>query len=402
MTRPPLFPSDLEGRGRLPTPLQVAGRVLESRDSSALITDAFARLALRFERPVELGPGDLILARGRYTGRRLERARLVSRVALGEPRGDGEVGRMVFSGVGERLRARARVVRSIREFFEEQGFLEVETPIRVPAPGVDDHLTAVAASGGYLVTSPELQMKRLLVGGVPRLFQLGRVTRGDEAGAWHEPEFSLLEWYRAFSGKDRVMRDTEILVSRAARALRGKAEMVAASGRRISLRPPFERLSVAEAFRKHAGVRDVFDLSESDEGRYFELLVERVEPALARLRAPVFLCDYPIAQGALARAKPGDPRVAERFELYVAGVELSNGYAELTDPKEQRRRFAEQARRRRAQNKRPYPVDRRFLAALEEGMPESAGNALGLDRLVALLCGEARLDQVIAFPWALL
>jgi lysyl-tRNA synthetase class 2 len=265
---------------------------------------------------------------------------------------------------------------------------------------VDAHVDAFRAEGGFLITSPELAMKRLLVGGLPRIYQLSRVLRVDEAGTLHEPEFTLLEWYRAFSGYEAVLADTEALVREVARAASGRAELVTPAGKKLVLRGPFPRLSVREAFRKYARVSDAAELAASDESRYFELLVERVEPELARLDRPVFLLDYPLTQAALARPSPADPSVAERFELYAGGVELSNGYGELVDPVEQERRFRAERARRKTERRRVYPLDRRFLSALREGMPGAGGNALGFDRLLMLAAGAKSVAEVMAFPAA--
>jgi lysyl-tRNA synthetase class 2 len=287
----------------------------------------------------------------------------------------------------------------IREYFASQGFLEIDPPQRVRAPGVDRHVDALRAQDGYLVTSPELGLKRLLVGGIPRLYSLSHAFRRNEQGNLHEPEFLLLEWYRAFAGQPEVERDTEEVVVAVARALRGKSDLVTPTGRRLDLRTPFPRLSVSEAFARHAGIRDVASLAAEDEDRYFELFVARVEPALAKLDRPLFLFDYPLSQAALARPSREDPRFAERFELYAGGIELCNGYGELTDPREQRRRFhAERLARRKA--RRPvYPTDRRFLRALAEGMPPSGGNALGVDRLILLATGANSVQEVVPLPW---
>ncbi|HLV67471.1 MAG TPA: EF-P lysine aminoacylase EpmA [Polyangiaceae bacterium] len=389
-----LAPSDLGARR--PGRVRVGGRVLLRTDARVELADAFGTISVHGS--LTVGVGDLIVVSGSWTGRRLEGARLVARYPAPEPRGDGEVARLLFQGVGNALRARARALAAIREYFASQGFLEVETPIRVPAPGVDQHVDAVRAGTHFLITSPELEMKRLLVGGVPRQFQLARVLRRDEQGAQHEPEFTLLEWYRAFAGQEAIQRDTEAVVRAVARALSGRLELRAPDGRRIALSGPFERVTVDEAFRRHARVRDVADLAASDEARYFELLVSRVEPALARMDRPVFLCNYPVTQAALARPCPDDPRFAERFELYAGGIELANGYGELTDPVEQRRRFLLERKHRRAEKRPVYPLNERFLAALVEGMPPSGGNALGVDRLVALALGVSEIRAVIAFP----
>ncbi|MBK7582840.1 MAG: EF-P lysine aminoacylase GenX [Myxococcales bacterium] len=306
--------------------------------------------------------------------------------------------RFTWRGVGRNLQARAAAFATIRAYFAEQAFIEVDTPQRVGTPGLDFHIDALRAEAGFLVTSPEFQLKRLLVGGVPRVYQLAHCFRADESGPLHEPEFAMLEWYRAFSGQEAVMADTEAIVSRVVERVAGKLTLKRPDGTRLELRPPFRRSTVREAFKRHAGVADAVDLAESDEARFFELLVERVEPALARARRPVFLCDYPATQASLARRSPEDPRVAERFELYAGGIELCNGFGELTDPKEQRRRFVAERRARKLAGRPAYRVDARFLSALDAGMPPSGGNALGVDRLVALALGSADIGAVMPFP----
>lgn len=397
---PPLFPSDLVGHAPASPSVSLAGRVLVAVGGTWVIGDAFARVTASGGELPSVAPGALVVVRGTWDGQALTDARAVEIVPAPEPRGDGELARLIFDGVGPKLRTRSRILRAIREYFEGAGFVEVETPFAVPAPGVDRNVDAVSGGPGWLITSPELEMKRLIVGGVPRQFQIARVARRDEAGALHEPEFTLLEWYRAFSGIESVLEDTESVVAEAARAAQGQLTLSAPDGRRIDVRPPFERVTVRDAFREHADVDDASDLAASDEDRYFRLLVERVEPALARLDRPVFLCDYPITEAALARPTPADPRYAERFELYVAGIELSNGYGELTDPVEQRRRFAADRERRAREGRTVYPENEAFLRALEEGMPPSSGNALGVDRLIQLAVGATCIQDVIAFPRA--
>jgi len=390
-----LSPSDVKSTssGRV----RVGGRVLAVEATKLVLTDALARLTALGE-GFEAAPGDLVVLEGELARGVLRRARVLERSAQPEPRGDGELARFTLSGKGARLVARARAIAEIRAFFADEEFVEVQTPLRVRAPGVDSNVDAIRSAGGYLITSPELSHKRLLVGGLPRLFELARVLRADEQGALHEPEFTLLEWYRAFSDYEAVLDDTERLVARVARCLRRRPELVTPSGRRIDARPPFPRLTVRDAFRRYAGVKDAADLAASDEDRYFELLVGRVEPRLAALDRPIFLLDYPLSQAALARPSPRDGSVAERFELYVGGVELSNGYGELTDPIEQARRFRTERQARKKAGRPVYPTDQRFLAALREGMPAASGNALGVDRLVMLATGAKSISEVIAFP----
>jgi len=380
----PVSPSDLgKGRGVARVArVEVAGRVFNVDGKLLVVADAFARITVEMTRAPGVEAGDLVVVSGLPGAKRLTSGKLISRQSCPTPSAAGEFYRLVFAGEAERLRDSARAAAAVRAFFVERGFLEVSTPLRVPAPGVDFHVDAIAASGQYLITSPELEMKRLLVGGMPRIFQLARVARADEQGPLHAPEFSMLEWYRAFSGLEDVLRDTEALVRSVVRSLAGEDDVFVLGNRKVSVKGAFERLTVREAFQRYADVKDAARLAARDEDRYFELLVSRVEPALAQHARPVFLTHYPISQAALSRPHAADPTVAERAELYFGGVELCNAYGELTDPREQRRRFVSEAKRRKALKRPAYPLDERFLASLVEGMPPSAGNALGFDRLV--------------------
>ncbi|MDD5309305.1 MAG: EF-P lysine aminoacylase GenX, partial [Deltaproteobacteria bacterium] len=212
-------------------------------------------------------------------------------------------------------------------------------------------------------------------------------------GARHQPEFTMLEWYRRDAGSDELMRDCEGLVAACAAAVeRLPGPRLLPPG--LDIETPWERLAVADAFERHAGWRPG---AAPDEDRFDRDLVDKVEPALPRDR-PVFLFGYPASMASLARLVPGDPSIADRFELYVAGLELANGFAELTDPAEQRRRFEEERAARLAAGKPVWPLDERFLKALELGMRPAAGIALGVDRLVMALTGAATIDEVVAFP----
>ncbi|MEP7050409.1 MAG: EF-P lysine aminoacylase EpmA [Pseudomonadota bacterium] len=392
-----LAPSDLSPQysGQA---LLVAGRVSATRGAECDLSDAFAALRVVFPDSAPLSVGDLVVIRGRYDGRALQDAVLHERAPCPEPRGDGDFGRFVWRGVGGRLQARARAMSAVRAYFTRERFLEVETPLRVPAPGVDLHLDAIPAGDGYLITSPELHMKRLLAAGFPRVFQLARASRRDELGRLHEPEFGMLEWYRAFAGLEEVLADTEHLLREVACSVSGRATLFGPTGQSYDLTAPFQRVTVREAFQEFAGIQDAVDLAHTDEARYFELLVSLVEPGLAREPGPLVLWKYPANQAALARLSTVDPSVAERFELYVAGVELCNGFDELTDAAEQRARFIQDAERRTAEGRPVYAMDERFLAALESGMPRAGGNALGFDRLLMLATGARELAEVLAFP----
>ena len=293
------------------------------------------------------------------------------------------------------LAERARLVKEVRAFFDARGFLEVETPIMVPSPGMDLHLEAIAAGDAWLGTSPEYQMKRLLADGWSTIFQITKAFRKGELGSRHNPEFSILEWYRGGGGVDDVMRDTEDLVAHVT------GGHVRVDGRTIVLTAPFERVTVCEAYARWAAIppAETLRLADEDEDTYFRLLVDRVEPGLAAIDHGVMLTEYPATQASLARKKPGDPRVAERFECYVAGVELCNGFGELTDPVEQRARFVADQDARRGRGLPVYPIDEKLLAALAkiDALGGAGGNALGLDRLVALACGTTEIANVIAF-----
>jgi lysyl-tRNA synthetase class 2 len=283
---------------------------------------------------------------------------------------------------------RQRFLGLIRSFFLARSYLEVETPFMVRSPGIDPYVDAFPAGRGlYLITSPEFHMKRLLGSGATRIFQLARAWRENERGDLHLPEFTMLEWYAAGEDYRSLMAETEELVAALA------AEMATPAVRaRWAL--PFARLTVDAAFGRATG----WEPSRGfDADRFFSDLVERVEPSLAGHPA-LFLHDFPLEVAALARRKGDDPLVAERFELYLEGVEICNGFSELTDAAEQEGRFLEANRRRRAMGKAPYPLDRRFLDALQGGIPPCAGNALGVDRLLMLLLGKRRVAEVLPFP----
>jgi lysyl-tRNA synthetase class 2 len=377
----------------------VGGRVARVRGSVVVLADAVSAVTVRLEAVAEAAamPGELLVVEGRIGKGSLERARIVERHPGVPTTAESEHGRLTLGGVGKHLASRAQALRIVRAWFDARGFVEVTTPVRVPSPGLDAHVEAVRADPGYLITSPELHMKRLVVGGLPRVYQIAHTSRADEHGQLHEPEFSMLEWYRAFSDMEAVVRDTEELVAAVVTVLAGRPSLRIGT-RRVDVRPPFPRLTMRDAFRLHAGIADAVDLASEDEDRYFQTFVDRVEPALAKARRPVVLTEFPATQAALARRCAGDATVAERFELYVAGVELCNGFGELTDPAEQRRRFAVEQERRRRTNAPVYPMDERFLSALDEGLPPSGGNALGLDRLIALGLGVERIADVMAFP----
>jgi lysyl-tRNA synthetase class 2 len=289
------------------------------------------------------------------------------------------------------LERRAHLLAAVRDFFRLAGYLEVETPVRIPAPAPEAHIDPLGAAGWYLHTSPELAMKRLLAAGFPRLYQICRCFRQGERGRRHLPEFTLLEWYTAHQNYQHMMAQTESLVREVTTRLNGRPQIVF-NERTVDLARPFERLSVEEAFARWS---DVTPTAALDAERFDAVVALDIEPRLGWER-PVFLYDYPAACAALARRRIDQPTLAERFELYIGGVELCNGFSELTDAAEQRRRFAtEQAVRRRADKSLP-PMPETFLATLPD-MPPATGNALGVDRLAMLLVSTASIDDVTAF-----
>jgi lysyl-tRNA synthetase class 2 len=328
------------------------------------------------------------------------------------------------------LALRAALLSAIRRFFQERDFIEVETPAIVPSPGLDLHLAALEVrdpkgeSIGWLATSPEYQMKRLLSAGADRIFQLCRSYRAEEHGQHHEREFTMLEWYRANATSEDVIRDTEELVAFVAKAVGEKGdsplfERVNLAGERRpdgfagglslptapTLSPTLEkrglspfsgswaRMTVDEALQFHASA--TLDSFIDDEEGFFRVWAEEVQPRLGRER-PVFVTDWPASMASLAKLKPNG--MADRFEAFFCGVELCNGFGELTDADEQRRRFERDQAERRAAGAPVYPIDERFLADLERGMPESSGNALGVDRLLMLLVGADSIQTVVPFP----
>lgn len=285
------------------------------------------------------------------------------------------------------LAERARIIQAIRAFFITRGYLEVETPHRIPANAPELHIDAVASNSWALHTSPELAMKRLLAAGYEQLFQICRVWRDNERGQYHLPEFTMLEWYRA--GVDYHALMTECMELLFVLVPEGK---LCRQGRTIDLSMPWQRLTVAEAFSRHASIS--LDAAMATH-RFEEILVSEVEPHLGKAQ-PTFLTEYPASMAALARTKPDNDKVAERFELYIDGLEVANAFSELTDPVEQRSRFEAEEQSRRTAGKTAYPLPERFLAELST-MPPSAGIALGLDRLIMLLTGAENIDEVVAF-----
>jgi len=312
-------------------------------------------------------------------------------------------------------------MRAVRDYFASQGFLEVETPARVRSPGQEVHLDAIPAGPDrHLITSPEYHMKRLVASGLSRIVQFCRCFRAEEAGPFHQPEFTMVEWYRAGGTMEDLMADAEAIVRLAARAAGNWPSVEVPAGRRsaggaerVHLDAGFSRITVRQLLRDHAGVDLRGDETEVEmrqlarqagcrvgdaaawDDCFYQVFLDRIEPHLGTAR-PVFVQDWPLPLAALARRKPDDPLSAERFELYAGGLELANAFGELTDPVEQRRRFEEESAQRAARGKTVYPIDEALLAALAH-MPPTCGIALGFDRLLMLVTGASSIREVLAF-----
>lgn len=289
------------------------------------------------------------------------------------------------------LQLRARFIQSLRHFFIQQNFLEIETPLRIPSPAPEEHIEAIESDNWFLQTSPELCMKRLLAAGYPRIFQFCKCFRADERGVRHLPEFTMLEWYVAGFDYVQLMDQCENLLITTLQSA-GHPPDIVWQNKTIPVAPPWERITVADAFSRHAPISLQEALSKD---QFDEILVEYIEPRLG-LNRPTFLYDYPARLAALSKIKKDDPTVAERFELYIGGLELANGFSELTDANEQRRRFEEASEARAAKHWAHYDMPEKFLHALNT-MPEAAGIALGIDRLVMILAGASKIDDVVAF-----
>jgi lysyl-tRNA synthetase class 2 len=331
-----------------------------------------------------------------------------------------------FARRRDHLLARTRILDATRAYFREQDFVEVETPAVQISPGLEPHLqafrTELRAPGElqgharYLHTSPEFAMKKLLAAGMERIFQLARVFRNAERSATHHPEFTMLEWYRAGADYTALMDDVERLLAAAAHAVPTKQFVW--SGKMCDAAAPADRISVADAFSREAGIDILATATDLDrlaaaakplgiaphqgdrwDDLFFRIFLERIEPKLG-IGRPTILFDYPISMSALSRPKASDPRLCERFEVYVCGLELANAFSELTDAREQRRRFdADMDLKEKLYGER-YPVDEDFLAALDHGLPPSAGIALGIDRLIMLATGAAHIEDVLWAPVA--
>lgn len=289
------------------------------------------------------------------------------------------------------LQARAGLIQSIRHFFIHNGFLEVETPLRIPSPAPEENIEALPSEGWFLQTSPELCMKRLVAAGFSRIFQISKCFRAAERGDRHLPEFTMLEWYVAEFDYHQLMDQCQAMLLSVCKDL-GIGNNIIRQNHKIDLTPPWEKITVTDAFLQHSPIT----LEEAlGQDKFDEILVDYIEPRLNTSR-PVFIYDYPPKLAALARLNRNNPSVSERFELYIGGLEIANGFSELTDAGEQRKRFEEALKIRAAKNWANYSMPEKFLNSLD-GLPQCAGIALGIDRLLMMITGKEKIDDVVAF-----
>lgn len=289
------------------------------------------------------------------------------------------------------LRRRALVYEFIRAFFREQGFLEVETPVRVPTVAPEPYITPFESEAWFLSTSPELHMKRMLAAGYDRLFQLSHCFRRGERGRWHNPEFTMLEWYHVGADYRQMIEDIEQLVVTLASKL-GFNSTVKYRGQDIDIGLPWPKITVRDAFLHAAGWDPIAEL---DSLRFDTDFVTKVLPNFIPNR-PTVLMDYPAAMASLARLKPDEAQVAERAEVFLGGLELANVYSELRDAREQEKRFLEAIEQIQNEQGQQIAMPRQFIEAMAH-LPECGGGALGIDRLVMLLCDADSIDEVVTF-----
>lgn len=298
---------------------------------------------------------------------------------------------IILSAKQRKLALRTQIIRTLRRYFYNKDYLEIETPNLIPAPAPESNIDALGAGDWFLHTSPELCMKRMLAAGYQKIFQICKCYRKGEQGEKHLPEFTLVEWYRADADYLALMEECEEIVRFLAMEI-GLGDQVLYDSNTIDLAGPWDRITVQEAFNKYTSVTmekalelDIFD----------ELMAGKIEPCLG-FKRPVFAHDYPASLAALSKLRNDDSDIAERFELYISGIELANAFSELNDAGVQKERFEEEMDKRNRAGKTPYPIPEKFLKTLED-MPDAAGIALGLDRLIMVLTDSKSIDEVVAF-----
>lgn len=324
----------------------------------------------------------------------------------------------------QKLKQRSRIIQLIRQFFINQDFLEVATPLLVKSPGTEPYLEVFAtnlkfdtgqSTPAFLTTSPELSMKKLLAQGAGNMFQICKSFRnGEGISDYHNHEFTILEWYRVKADYTHIMQDFEQMMMFVFEGL-GRKLQIEYQGKQYDLSAPWERISIPEAFERYVGVSadelhdvNALNLKARDFGlnaqkplsyddAFYWLFLNKIEPRLGQSK-PTIIYDYPLSQAALSKTKVTDSRLAERFEVYLAGLELGNAFSELTDPVEQKQRMMAELQLREKLGKTKYELDEDFIRALEKGLPETGGIAVGVDRLVMLLTNSATIQEVLAFP----
>lgn len=407
----------------------VAGRIIGITDEGFILQDETGRIEIRCKGTVNVG--DIVETKiaGRERsedGKKFMEAVIKEFNVLAGCREDFFISQgspnylkaVIDLNFKEQLARRALVTAKIREFFKKRDFLEVETPQLVDLPGMEPNLevfkTEYRAQNGnakdmYLTTSPEYAMKKLLVAGYEKIFQICKSYRNrEEGGSLHNPEFTLLEWYRAYSDYEDMMKDTEELVKFAAKGIEGC---------KLDVSAPWERMKVKDAFSKYAGVKGDalvgegalrkaalkkgynIDKDTGYEQIFYQIFLNEIEGELGKEK-PVILYDYPVQMASLAKLCEDDPAYAQRFEVYVGGIELCNAFTELNDPEEQRKRLEKERKERADSGSEVYNVDDSFIDALRFGMPPSSGNALGVDRLAMVLFGVDEIKNILYFPHA--
>jgi lysyl-tRNA synthetase class 2 len=368
----------------------------------------------------ELLAGDLVTLT--LTGGVADVAVIHSRAAPGAWHTDGDALRWRRPAESpsrmETLWARQAIVRAVRDYFHDEGFLEIQAPLLVKGACPDAHLEPLRAGGdAYLTTSTEYQLKRMIVGGFDKVFTLTQNFRGADVGGRHNPEFTMLEWARTHASLEDIERDAEALVKRAFRAVHPGATSLRWAGREITIDGPWERVTVREALARHLGIEAAPDLAPAslraevarlgldvpasfldDDAMLVSYLLDAMQPHLGA-PAPTFLCAWPAFMTSSAAILDDAPALADRSELLLAGLELSDGFPSLRDPDLQARLFDRENARRRDEGRAPVALDERYLAALREGIPPGAGMALGIDRLVMILTGRERIRDVLALAW---
>jgi lysyl-tRNA synthetase class 2 len=388
----------------------LAGRVIQA-DRAFYLSDETGTLRLQSDK--DLVAGSIVEVTGKWQGNVF----ICNAVRTLTPSGSKSTTPASRRRIHE---LRANVLREIRSYFDRHDFIEVETPLLVRSPGLEPHLRAFeteteAGQKLYLPTSPEYAMKRLLSEGLERIYQICKSFRDEAPARFHNPEFTMLEWYRAYSDYTEIASDTESLITHVVRKTTGSAKLTFRD-RDVDL-STWERLTVREAFDRHADIdadpcgdparflsaakssritavddRDDFDTA------YFKIFLDQIEPNLGTPH-PTILTDYPASMAALAKRPASDPEIAERFEVYIAGIELANAFTELNDPVEQRQRLEQESTERVALGAREYEIDGKFFSALESGIPPAGGIALGVDRLIMLISDADSIAEVLAFPF---